>query len=395
MSQPLTFRLCGHKPDERYEEKNDVSERRQPVVRFGIAGVLIATVAMLVAACGSSSNGSTSATAATSAVSGPSGGSSGSCAGAPGVKKGLRLAFFSVGGNNTYLQAGIKGAEQTAAKYCASIHVFNGNFDGGQQLNQVMGAIASKQYDGFVLEPNNSEQLCSAVKATLQAKIVLGITNVPACTASYDQPYPGTAIFVGGQSPEAYTKWYKDGFASNPAGGQFMVLVGPITQGNSVRAQQVLKQINPQYPQWKLVAFQPTDYQASGALTATQDILQAHPGVSLLFSNYSGQTPGAISAIQAAGKTGKIKIYDLGGDRTMFDAVANGTVAETEVYLPYEEQERAVQAVVAQLSGLKQLDGVTVGQYWDLTKDPRLHGLSAFVTKATIAKYRAIGLPEY
>jgi hypothetical protein len=65
------------------------------------------------------------------------------------------------------------------------------------------------------------------------------------------------------------------------------------------------------------------------------------------------------------------------------------------VYLPYEEQYHAVQAVVAKLSGLKKLDGVKVGQFWDLTKDPKLHGLSPFVTKATIKKYTAIGLPEY
>lgn len=315
--------------------------------------------------------------------------------GAAGPKKGLKLAFFSVGGNNTYLLAGIKGAKDAAAKYGASIKVYDGKFDGGLQLNQVMGAIAQKGFDGIVLEPNNSQQLCSAVKAALKAKLVVGITNVPACTAAYEKPYPGTAIFVGGQGPTAYKQWLTEGFKSNPAGGKFAVLVGPITQGNSVRAKEVLAQVNPKYPKWKQVAFFPTEYQASVALTKTQNILQSHPDLKLLFSNYAGQTPGAISAIKAAGKTGQVKIYDLGGDKTMFKAVKAGTVASTEVYLPYEEQYHAITAVVAQLSGLKKLDGVTVGQFWDLTKDPKLKGLSPFVTKANIAKYTAIGLPEY
>jgi ribose transport system substrate-binding protein len=318
-----------------------------------------------------------------------------STAASAGPKKGLRLAFFSVGGNNTYLLSGMKGAKDAAKKYGASIQVFDGKFDGGLQLNQVMGAIAQKSFDGIVLEPNNSQQLCSAVKAALKAKIVIGVTNVPACDASYEKPYAGTAIFVGGQGPTAYTQWLTQGFMSNKAGGNFAVLVGPITQGNSVRTKEVLAKVNPKFPKWKQVAFEPTEYQASVALTKTQDILQSHPDLKLLFSNYAGQTPGAISAIKAAGKTSQVKIYDLGGDKTMFGAVKKGTVASTEVYLPYEEQYHAVQAVVAQLSGMKSLDGVKVGQFWDLTKDPKLHGLSPFVTKANIAKYTAIGLPEY
>lgn len=356
--------------------------------------VMCAAAAALIAACGSSKaeNSSEAKTQTSSATSSASSGSASSKTGS--VKKGLKLAFFSVGENNTYLQAGIKGARETAAKYGESIHVFNGNFEGSLQLNQVMSAIASKEYDGFILEPNNSAQLCSAVKAAISAKIAIGIDNVPACTAAYNEAYPGTAIFTGGQGPEAYEQWYEEGFKSGK-GGEFGVLVGPPTQGNSIRAEEILKKVGPKYPSWKSVGIYPTEYQASVALTKTQDMLASHPNLSLLFSNYSGQTPGAISAINAAGKKGKVKIYDLGGDKEMFEAVEKGEVASTEVYLPFEEQERTVQAVVAQLSGLKELEGVKVGTFWDLTKDPRLHGLSPFVTKETAAKYRAIGLPEY
>src|SRR5262249_60200629 len=110
-------------------------------------------------------------------------------------------------------------------------------------------------------------------------------------------------------------------------------------------------QVKPKFPKWKQVGFEPTEYQASVALTKTQDILSAHPDLKLLFSNYSGQTPGAISAIKAAGKTNQVKIYDLGGDKQMFQFVKDGAVAPTEVYLPYEEQYNAVQAAGAHRSG--------------------------------------------
>jgi ribose transport system substrate-binding protein len=316
-------------------------------------------------------------------------------AGSGTVKQGLRLAFFSVGGNNTYLKAGMKGAQDAAAKYGAEIQIFNGEFDGAKQLNQVMGAIASGDFDGFVLEANNPQQLCTAAQATLDAGIVLAVTNVPVCDAPYDSAYPGTVIFVGGQSPQVYTEWFTQGFES-AEGGQFAVLNGPAVHGNTTRAREVLDELNPQYPGWEEVAFDATEYQASVALTKTENILNKNPDLDVIFSSYSGHTPGIIAAVKAAGKIGEIRIYDLGGDQQMFKALANGEIESTEIYLPYEEQYRAVQSVVAKLSDLPELDGVpTDGSFWDLCQDPKLQGLPCFLTADRIADYEAIGLPEY
>lgn len=350
--------------------------------------VLVMTVLVaasgVVAGCGGDDEGDGGTATAASSGSGASEG---------GAKKDLRLAFFSVGGNNTYLKAGMDGARAAAKKHGASIKVFDGEFDSAKQLNQVMTAIASGDYDGFVVEPNNSQQLCSAVKATINAHISVGITNVPACDARYDGVLKGTAIFVGGQSPEVYTQWLSQG--KDEGSGKFGVLNGPAVHGNTTRAREVLDKIGGQFPTWKEVGFDYTDYQASVALAKTQVMLEKHPDLKALYSSYAGHTPGIISAVKAAGKQDQVKIYDLGGDKTMFEALKRGEIESTEVYLPYEEQYRAVEAVVAELSGLKELDGVKVGHFWDLTKDPKLHGLDAFVTKDNVANYEKIGLPEY
>lgn len=340
----------------------------------------ITAVMLVLPACGSASTDEPA----------PAAGTDGADAGS---ETRLKLAFFSVGSNNSYLQAGIKGAKEAAAKYNADIEVFDGGFDSAKQLGQVTNAI-SRGFDGFVIEPNNSEQLCSAVKSSLEADIAVGITNVPACDAPYDGVYEGTAIFVGGQSPDVYQQWFEQGLTSG-TDGEFAVLNGPATQGNTVRARQVLDQLKGQFPGWKEVAFDYTDYQASIALSKTQTILQQYPNLKVLFSSYAGHTPGAISAIKAAGKEGQVKVHDLGGDQVMFQALEKGQITSTLAYLPYEEQYRAVQAVVAQLRGQKELDGVAVGKFWDLTQDPKLNGLPAFVERNRIDEYSAIGLPEY
>ncbi len=85
----------------------------------------------------------------------------------------------------------------------------------------------------------------------------------------------------------------------------------------------------------------------------------------------------------------------MGGDKVMFAAVQAGTVAETLIFLPYEEEYRGTQMVIAKLSGLAELDGVKVGSFVDLTKDSKLGGLSPFVTQKNIAEYAKVGIPEY
>jgi ribose transport system substrate-binding protein len=367
------------------------------LVRWPLAAVMLMAVLFVVAACGSSDDsGSTTGSETGSAPASTTADTGTTASGGGEAKKGLKLAYYSVGANNTYLQSGIKGAKETAAKYGASIDVFDGAFDGGKQLNQVMDGVTSGKYDGIVLEPNNSQQLCSAVKAAIDADIPIGITNVPACDAPYDGVYDGTAIFVGGQSPQVYEQWFRKGMEADPAGGEFAVMNGPATQGNTLRARAVLDDtIKAAYPKWKEVAFDYTDYQASEALAKTQTLLQKSPNVKAIFSSYSGHTPGIISAVKAAGKQDQVKIYDLGGDQTMFNALTKDQIASTLVYLPYEEAERGVQAVVAQASGMDELDGVPVGKFWDLTQDPRLKGLDAFVVKDKIGDYTAIDLPEY
>jgi ABC-type sugar transport system substrate-binding protein len=270
------------------------------------------------------------------------------------------------------------------------------HFQDALQLNQIMGAINGSHLDGIVIEAINPGTVCAPVKAALAKHIVVAITNVQACDTPYNVPYKGTAGYVGGQATSVYVKWFENAFKKNPGGGEFGLLVGPIQQGNSLRAKEALNILKKKYPQWKLVGgLLDTGYNAGPALTKTQDLIQSHPNLKLLFSNYSGQTPGAIAALKSAGKLKQVKIYDFGGTKGMFKALADGTIQETLIMLPYEEVQRGVQMVIGRLSGMKKLGPVTVGSFWDLTKDPKLHGLSPFVTRENIPKYNKVGLPEY
>jgi ribose transport system substrate-binding protein len=322
--------------------------------------------------------------------------SSGSASASPPYKKGLQLAYFTSGGDNDYQKTNLRAAVETAKQYGEHMKTYAAHFQDALQLNQIMGAINGGHLDGIVIEAINPGTVCAPVKAALKKHIVVAVTNVQACDTPYHIPYPGTAGYVGGQATSVYVKWFEGAFRANPKGGEFGVLVGPIQQGNSLRAKEAWNILKKKYPQWKLVGgFLDTGYNAGPALTKTQDLIQSHPDLKLLFSNYSGQTPGAIAALRSADKLDQVKIYDFGGTKGMFKALADGTIEQTLIMLPYEEVQRGVQMVIGRLSGLKKFGPVTVGAFHDLTKDPKLHGLSPFVSRANIPKYNKVGLPEY
>jgi len=142
------------------------------------------------------------------------------------VKQGLRLAFFCSGGSNDYQLTGIRAAQETAAKHGASLQWFDAQFDTAKQLNQIMAATSSGNFDGFVIEAVNASTVCSSVKAALQKNIVVAMTNVQACDTPYEVPYPGTVNMTGGQAASVYEAWFRKGFDSDPEGGEFAVLVG-------------------------------------------------------------------------------------------------------------------------------------------------------------------------
>ena len=248
------------------------------------------------------------------------------------VKQGLRLAFFCSGGSNDYQLTGIKAAKETAAKYGASLQWYDAQFDTAKQLNQIMAATSSGNFDGFVIEAVNASTVCSSVKAALQKNIVVAMTNVQACDTAYEVPYPGTVIMTGGQAASVYEAWFRKRLRFRPGRRRVRRSGGADHPGKQRACPIGVGQIEVEYPKWKLVGFEDTGYNAGPALKKTQDILQAHPKVKIIFSNYAGQTPGAIAALKSAGMLGKVKIYDMGGDKVMFNAVKEGTVDLTLIF---------------------------------------------------------------
>lgn len=339
------------------------------------AAITFAAVALALSAC------STASDQANSKASGGSG---------PSVSitkpSQLKIAFFSAGTGNSYLQAAIKAAQTKASGLGATLSVFDGQFDAQIQYNQIQTALTSGKYNAFAVEPNDGNLLCNQLTKQAAAKgILVSVFNEPICGRSIkegDQLWqPGTVTYVGGQTVGSYNQWVKSIMSANPSGGKVAVITGPDLNANTLVMRAAEKPIKAN-SKFKIIAEQTTDYSTPKAFAAAQTILQANPGIDIFISNYSGMTRGVAQAVNGAGKKGKVKIYDFGGDKWSLGAVKAGDIAQTVVMLPKQEAIGAINALADTVNGKK------VDHFIDLTKSAKLPG-TAFVTAQNVGKFTA------
>lgn len=299
----------------------------------------------------------------------------------------LKIAFFSAGTNNTYLQAGIAGAKEAAKAAGAEIDVFDGKFDAQEQFNQMQSALTSGKYNVFVVEPNDGNLVCNLLsKQAVEKDILVSVFNQPICdraTKAGDEVWqPGTVTYVGGQTLDVYNAWIDRIIQENPDGGKVAVISGPDLNANTINLNTALKKLDG--AGFSVVANQKTDYSTPKAYAAAQTMLQANRDLDLIISNYSGMTQGVVQAAKAGNRLGSVKIYDMGGNKWALGAVADGQLAQTVIFLPRQEGFDAVDAVI------KSVQGKEVPKFINLTESDVLPG-TPFVTKDNVSKFT----PEY
>ncbi|MCK9482561.1 MAG: substrate-binding domain-containing protein [Bacteroidia bacterium] len=95
------------------------------------------------------------------------------------------------------------------------------------------------------------------------------------------------------------------------------------------------------------------NYNREQGATVMEDILQGYPNLDAVYAHNDEMALGAVRAIDAAGKTGKIKVYGVDAVDDALKAVENGEMAATVQQQPALQMKMAVQNSVKFLKGEK------------------------------------------
>src|ERR671911_597205 len=108
-----------------------------------------------------------------------------------------------------------------------------------------------------------------------------------------------------------------------------------------------------QHPGMTIVASQPANWERDQGFNVFQNMLQAHPDIDTVFAASDLMALGAIEAIAAAGKTGKIRVVGFDALDDAKKAIAAGTMSASVAQFPYEMGKAAVESAVKLLAGGK------------------------------------------
>ncbi|MBM7516635.1 sugar ABC transporter substrate-binding protein [Nocardioides nitrophenolicus] len=294
----------------------------------------------------------------------------------------LKIAYFSAGTSNAYLQAAIDEAKKTAGELGADLDVFDGAFDAQVQFDQMQQALTSGKYNAFVVEPNDGNLVCDILTQQAPEKEVLvSVFNLPICgratNLGEETHQPGTITYVGGQTLDVYQAWVQDVIDSHPDGAKIALVSGPDLNANTLCFFEAAKAFA-KVDGFEVVAQQTTDYTTPKAFDAAQTIVQANPDVDVIMSNFSGMTRGVVEAVGNK----DVEIYDFGGDTWALENVASGKLTSSVMMLPRLETREAIEAVA------EYVQGKDVPVFINLAESDSLPG-TPFATKQNVGEFTA------
>jgi ribose transport system substrate-binding protein len=303
-----------------------------------LVGALVG-VGLIVAAC-SGSTASTAPSAAAPSVAPASVAPSEAAASPSANEEPLKLAYISFAVANSYDAPMLAAAQAAAAANNATLDVMDGNLDPPTQIKLLQDAVASGKYDGIVLQPVYGAGLVEGAKAAIDAGVAIGNIDqiLGADNTTADLQVPGQSsnvVFVpselGRKIGELVVKACGDTKPCN---------VGYIYSVKAAALDATLKEafdkataVNPDI---KIVAEGESFYTTPLGLKSAQDMLAAHPDITVITGADQAIT-GAVEAVKAAGVADKVKLVGYGGGAVAFQGIKAGERFGTVMQAPATE----------------------------------------------------------
>jgi ribose transport system substrate-binding protein len=356
------------------------------------AGVAALAAAAAVAGCSSNSTSSGASAPTTATTTAPAASSDSSAPGATApaangsadAGKTLQIAYLSFAVANSYDAPMLAAAQAAAAGNNAKLTVFDANNDPKTQFSQLQNAIGTGKYDGIIVQPIFGTGLTDLVKQAIDKGIkVVNIDQVlgPDLT-TVDPQVEGLSANVMFNPTDMGTKL-----------GQLTVQACASVNANpcnvgylfDIKASSLDVAINKAFAAAtssapvKVVAEGEDLFTPAGGLKAVQNMLTAHPDINAIVGSDQG-IEGAVQALDAAKKTGKVLLVGYGGSAAGLNGVKAGTWFGTVMQDPASEGRIGVESLVKAIR-----DNTVTGGLDPLSQLPD----KGIVTKANVDQFTA------
>ncbi len=338
------------------EEENEMRASHRSRSRMGRFAGLAATATLVLTAC--------SAPAAPAGTAPPPSTAASPGAASPSAAaKTLELAYLSFAVANSYDAPMLAAAQASAAAGNAKLTVFDANLDPATQSKQLQDAVASGKFDGIVLQPLFGAGLVTGAQDAIKAGVAIGnidqILGTDNTTAeSQIEGQLVNVVFVPSELGRKIGELVVDACGTaNPCNVGYIYSVKAAALDTTLReAFDTATAVNPAI---KIVAEGESFYTTALGLKASQDMLQAHPDLTVITGADQAIT-GAVQAVAAANLQGKVQLVGYGGGAVAFQGIANGERYGTVMQAPATEGRLGVQMFIDAIRSGTPAPGVDV-----------------------------------
>jgi ABC-type sugar transport system substrate-binding protein len=220
-----------------------------------------------------------------------------------------------------------------------------------RQIQMVENAIIAK-VDAIILSAASSTALNPVIARANRAKIPVILVNdtidekALAADGGFIETYVGIDQYAAAALAGEYC-------AQNISGGKVLLLEGP--SGVDALAQRLagFRDNVRGKPGFEIAASQNANCDRNEGFNVTQNVLTARPDISIIWSVNAEMGQGAIQAIEQAGRSGTISVFDFDASNDDIQAIKAGSLVGSVAQYPELQARAAIQACIAVLNGEK------------------------------------------
>lgn len=210
----------------------------------------------------------------------------------------------------------------------------------------VVDGVCSKHPSVLIVAPTDPVAMAPAIDTCLNAGIPVITVDTQLANTSRLTAEITTDNTEGGQLAGTYL-----GKELHGSGQIAELSLSPTATTQVDRLQAVDSVLKSSYPAIKVVTLQYTQQATSSSETTVRSILAAHPQVKAIFGVAEPNAEGAISAIAAAGLTGKVLVVGWDASPAEVSLLKKGTLSATVAQQAAEEGAMAAQDAYDKLTG--------------------------------------------
>jgi ABC-type sugar transport system substrate-binding protein len=242
----------------------------------------------------------------------------------------LKVGLIQIDLSNPFHLGEVDGAREAARRAGFDLVVTSGEGDVTKQIqamenliNEKVDVISINFIDAAAFGPTMAKANAAGIPVVCLHSKIAGC----AATLGFDERYTGK--IVGDYAVELLKKRY-----NGQVKGEVANLQGLLGQGLNTDRSGGFTDVMKQYPDVKVDAQEPTNWDPTKAVSITENWMTAYPNLDLIYGNSDSLTVPAAGAIERAGKKDQVMLVSVDGTEPGLKAVKDGTMKSTVLLAP-------------------------------------------------------------